>query len=427
MSNRLRADFVNGIVSSITAGNPGTLVLASGLSMSIPTGYYLPIVLNPPPYVQISGSTYLSEIIWTSGTYAAGNTSFTVLRGQEGTTSIGAQVNIPYAAGPTIQDFGIVNWEANGDFPTPTASGQFLVSTSGGVSEPSWTFGYLVPSGGTTGQLVGISGGIPVLVNSISGIAIQGFTISGTQVYGNLSNATISGSQIVSNVTNISGYYPNVNISGSQVHGPLNNSTISGSQITGLINANQVSGTLNNVISVSGTYNYGTVTSGTVNDSIVTNSTISGNFLTNNTILNTTFSGSILNNAVITSPIENVNIVNAGLNGTVTVYNNLTSINYYTVPASGNFTINATYNGGTISGSLGAGQSLSFVVLNTNGPTAYYLTGFQIDGAAQALHWMGGTAPTQGNPSATDYYSFSIIKTNNSPTYWVSVGLTKFV
>ena len=160
---------------------------------------------------------------------------------------------------------------------------------------------------------------------------------------------------------------------------------------------------------------------------MVTNSTVSGNLLIDNTIINTIFSGSILNNAVITSPIENVNIIDQGASGLITVYNNLTSINYFTVASSGNFAINATYSGSTISGSLGAGQSLSFVVLNTNGPTAYVLSGFQIDGVSQGVHWMGGTAPTQGNPSATDYYSFSIIKTNNSPTYWVSVGLTKFV
>ncbi len=427
MSNRLRGTFLNGIVSSITAGNPGTLVLSSGINLAITSGCYLPIVLNPPPYAQVSGTTTLSEIVWTSGTYSVGENTFTVLRGQEGSSTLGAQINIPYAAGPTPQDFGIINWQANGDFPTPTNSGEFLVSTSGGSAFPSWLFGYLVPSGGTNGQLVVISGGAPVLSSSISGINIVGLTISGYEVYGILSNATISGSSIVGNVTNVSGYYPYINISGYQVFGYLPNSTISGTQIVGAINATQVSGVLTNITSVSGTYNYGTLTSGTVNDSIVTNSTISGNILTNNTIINTTFSGSILNNAVITSPIENVNITNQGLNGTSTIYNNIQSIVYYNVASSGNFVINATYSGSTISGSLGAGQSISFVILNTNGPTAYVLSGFQIDGVSQALHWQGGSAPTQGNPSATDYYSFSVIKTNNSPTYWVSVGLTKFI
>ncbi len=428
MANRLRGDFINGIAVSITAGNPATLVLSSGLGLSIPSGSYLPIVLNPPPYVQVSGSNYLSEIVWTSGIYAMGATSFTVLRGQENTVSIGAQANIPYAAGPTTQDFGIINWQNNGDFPVPSVPGEFLVSTSGGASIPSWTFGYLVPSGGMNGQLVSISGGVPVPTSIISsGVSLEGLTVSGYQVYGYLPNSTISGSQIVGNVTNVSGYYPFINISGYQVYGYLPNSTISGSQVVGEVNAAQVSGTLVNITSVSGAYIYGTMVSGTVNDSVITNSTVSGNFLVNNTIINTTFSGSILNNAVITSPIENVNIVNQGLSGTITVYNNLTSINYYTVASSGNFVVNATYNGGTISGSLAAGQSLSFVLLNTNGPTAYVLSGFMIDGTPQAMHWMGGTAPTQGNPSATDYYSFSIIKTNNSPTYWVSVGLTKFI
>lgn len=427
MSNRLRGDFLNGIVSSITAGNPGTLVLSSGINLIIPSGCYLPIVLNPPPYAQVSGTTVLSEIVWTSGTYSLGTNTFTVLRAQEGTSSLGAQINIPYAAGPTPQDFGIVNWQANGDFPAPTNSGEFLVSTSGGASFPSWLFGYLVPSGGTTGQVVVISGGVPVPSSSISGINIIGLTISGSQVYGSLSNATIPASQVVGNITNISGYLSNASISGSQVYGYLSNSTISGSQVVGTISASQISGTSNNVIIASGTYNYGTLTSGIVNDSVITNSTISGNILTNNTIINTTFSGSILNNAVITSPIENSYISNMGLNGIVTVYNNINSVFYYNVASSGNFTINATYSGGTISGSLAPGQILSFVVLNTNGATGYYLTGFQVDGTSEALHWQGGTAPTQGNANATDYYSFSILKINNSPTYWITVGITKVV
>ena len=427
MSNRLRGTFLNGIVNSISAGNPGTLVLSSGLNIAIPSGSYLPIVLNPPPYAQVSGTTVLSEIVWTSGTYSLGTNTYTVLRAQEGSSSLGAQINIPYAAGPTPQDFGIINWQANGDFPTPTNSGEFLVSTSGGTAFPSWLFGYLVPSGGTAGQVVVISGGVPTLSSSISGINIIGLTISGSEIYGNLSNATISGSSIISNVTNISGYYPFINISGFQVLGYLPNTTISGSQIAGTINATQVSGALTNVTGISGVYNYGTLISGVVNDSLVTNSTISGNIFINNTISNTTFSGSILNNAVITSPMEDSYIANQGLNGTVTIYNNLNSIFYYNVTSSGNFIINSTYSGGTISGNLGIGQSISFVVLNTNGVSGYFLTGFQIDGSPQALHWQGGAAPTQGNINATDYYSFSIIKTNNSPTYWITAGITKVV
>ena len=424
---RLRGDFLSGIVTSVTAGNPATLTLSSGLNLTIPSGSYLPIVLNPPPYISVSGTSVLSEIVWTSGTYSTGTSVFTVLRAQENTTSLGAQTNIPYAAGPTPQDFGIVNWQTNGDFPTPTASGQYLVSISGGASTPSWVFGYLVPSGGVTGQLVGISGGLPVLVSSISGITIQGFIISGSQVSGYLSNATISGSQIVGNVTAISGYYSFINISGTNIYGYLPNATISGSQVTGTINAAQVSGILTKVTSVSGIESYTTLTSGIITSSTVTNSTISGNTLTGNTIINSTFSGSILNNATITSPVENVTVTNQGLNGTINFYNNIQSIVYYNVASSGNFIVNCTYSGSTISGGLAAGQSLSFVLLNTNGATGYVLSGFKIDGVNQALHWQGGTAPTQGNSNATDYYSFSIIKTNNSPTYWVTVGITKVV
>ena len=71
---------------------------------------------------------------------------------------------------------------------------------------------------------------------------------------------------------------------------------------------------------------------------------------------------------------------------------------------------------------LGVGQSISVVFLNTNGATAYYPNVFQIDGSAVTPKWSGGTAPSAGNASAIDSYSFSIIKTAATPTYTVLAG-----
>ncbi len=467
MSTRLRGDFLNGIVTNITAGNPGILTLSSGFNISIPSGYYLPIVLNPPPYAQVSGTNYISEIVWTSGTYVPGTTSYTVLRAQEGTNSIGAQANIPCAVGPTAQDFGITNWMSNNDISTPTASGEFLQSTNSGVSQPTWVFGYLVPSGGSTGQVVTVGpSGAPILTSTLSGITIlttiSGYqvtgylsnsVISGSQVYGNLNNATISGQLIIGNIAagQINGYLSNATISGSQVtgfiaasqiNGYLANTTISGSQIVGNISA--VSGYLPNA-TISGTnvYGYlpnstisgsqivGTITglqiTGTISGVNIINTTLSGNTYINGNFTSPTTSGGVFTVPTITAPLETVQLYNYGLSGTQTLYLNQGSINYFTASSSGNFIINATINGSSIASTLITGQSISFVVMNTNGTTPYVISGFQIDGGNVALHWQGGTVPTIGNASATDYYSFSIIKTNNSPTYWVTVGLTKAV
>jgi hypothetical protein len=65
--------------------------------------------------------------------------------------------------------------------------------------------------------------------------------------------------------------------------------------------------------------------------------------------------------------------------------------------------------------------------LNTNGATAYYATAFQIDSSAVTPKWVGGIAPSSGNASSIDSYSFTIIKTAATPTYTVLAGgNTKF-
>jgi hypothetical protein len=96
---------------------------------------------------------------------------------------------------------------------------------------------------------------------------------------------------------------------------------------------------------------------------------------------------------------------------------------YYTTNASANFTLNFRGDATTTLTSLMAvGDSISAVFMNTNGATAYYPTAFQIDGSAVTPKWSGGTAPSAGNASAIDAYSFTIIKTAATPTYTVLAG-----
>jgi hypothetical protein len=71
---------------------------------------------------------------------------------------------------------------------------------------------------------------------------------------------------------------------------------------------------------------------------------------------------------------------------------------------------------------LAVGDAISAVFLNTNGATAYYPDDFEIDGTVVTPKWSGGTAPTGGNASSIDAYSFTIIKTAATPTYTVLAG-----
>ena len=210
--SRLRYNFITGLCN--LTGN--TLTLASGISVTVTSGSgdYLPIAINPSPFVAATVSTN-TEIVWVTA-YTAGSTTATVLRGQEGTSALSTTIwpiGTPYAHGSTTQDYGLLNQLKNNDFPNPTASGQILVSLAAGSGVlPTWD----------------------TLNATISGY-YPGLVISGNQVYGYLANATISGSQVIGVITSISGYYPNLVVSGSQVYGYLSNATISGSQIVGPI------------------------------------------------------------------------------------------------------------------------------------------------------------------------------------------------
>jgi hypothetical protein len=67
---------------------------------------------------------------------------------------------------------------------------------------------------------------------------------------------------------------------------------------------------------------------------------------------------------------------------------------------------------------LATGDSVTISFIATN-VTAYYMTSLTIDGNAQTVKYSGGTAPSAGNASSTDIYTFTIVKTAATPTYTV--------
>ena len=143
-----------------------------------------------------------------------------------------------------------------------------------------------------------------------------------------------------------------------------------------------------------------------------------------------TLTNKTLTNPVLSYPEENLTInVGAPFNGTQTI--NIISDNtlyYFTGNATNNWTLNLRGDGSTsLASMLAVGQSLTFNMLVTNSSTAYYQTGFQIDGSAVTPKWSGGTAPAAGNASSVDVYSFTVIKTDATPTYTVlAAGPVKY-
>ena len=140
-----------------------------------------------------------------------------------------------------------------------------------------------------------------------------------------------------------------------------------------------------------------------------------------------TFAGTSSNADLKTSNILEVATVSAtAATGTINFDTTTQSVLYYTTNASGNFTVNFRGSSGTTQNTIMAtGESLSATFLVTNGATAYYNSAVQVDGSSVTPKWQGGTAPTSGNASAIDSYTYVIIKTG-SAAFTVLASVTKF-
>jgi hypothetical protein len=140
-----------------------------------------------------------------------------------------------------------------------------------------------------------------------------------------------------------------------------------------------------------------------------------------------TFAGTSSNADLKTSNIlETVTVSATAATGTVAYDVTTQSVLYYTTNASGNFTVNFRGSSGTsLNTVMTTGESLSVTFLVTNGSTAYYNSAVQVDGSSVTPKWQGGSAPTSGNASSIDSYTYVIIKTG-SATFTVLASVTKF-
>jgi hypothetical protein len=132
-------------------------------------------------------------------------------------------------------------------------------------------------------------------------------------------------------------------------------------------------------------------------------------------------------NPILTGAKETVTVAATAATGTVNVDCKTKSVYYYTSNASANWTFNFRGDGSTTMNSFLAntGDSVTVAFLVTNGSIGYYPTGFQIDTITVNPKWQGGTAPTAGNASSVDSYTFTIIKTGSN-TYSVFAAQVKF-
>jgi len=121
-------------------------------------------------------------------------------------------------------------------------------------------------------------------------------------------------------------------------------------------------------------------------------------------------------------------VTNAAIAATGTVaYDVLTqAVLNYTTDAGANWTLNVRGDGSTsLDSIMDTGESVTIAHIVKQGSTPYYNSAFQIDGSSVTPEYQGGSAPTAGNASSLDVYTYTIIKTGSS-TFTVLAAQTQF-
>jgi hypothetical protein len=140
-----------------------------------------------------------------------------------------------------------------------------------------------------------------------------------------------------------------------------------------------------------------------------------------------TFTGStsVLASKLVNA-LETVTISATAATGTINYDVTTQSVLYYTTNASANWTVNFRASGTTsLDTAMATGESVTVAFLVTQGATAYYNSAVQVDGASVTPKWQGGSAPTAGNASSIDVYTYTIIKTG-AAAFTVLAAQTRF-
>jgi hypothetical protein len=125
---------------------------------------------------------------------------------------------------------------------------------------------------------------------------------------------------------------------------------------------------------------------------------------------------------------ENITTYTSGASGLINFDVCSAATMYYIGNSTANFYLNLRSNSSTTLNSiLEVSKTLTVTFLNTNGSTAYPLTGIAIDGTGRSIKWLNGTGSyPAGNTGSIDTYSITAVKTGDN-LYTVLGSQGKFV
>lgn len=369
-----RRTYAGGAAATTISG----ALASNGTSITIAAYTGWPYHASDPFYVVVSPGTASEEKILVTRTTSTSTTLTVTTRGVDGTTAAS------HASGATIYPvFTAVDAdEANAVASTLTTKGDLLTYT------------------GSAYARTGVGSNNAVLV------------ADSAQTNGIKWSATLAGltltSPVISSISNT-----------GTLTLPTSTDTLVGRATTDTLTNKTLTSPVISTIS-----NTGTLTLPTSTDTLVGRATT--DTLTNKTLTSPTITTPSISGAVLVETEETWNVSATAATGTVNMDVLTASAWYYTSNASANWTFNFRGNSGTtLNNTLATNDSITVAFAVTQGTTAYYPTAFQIDGSAVTPKWFQGTAPSAGNASSIDLYTFTIIKTA-SATFTVLGSFSQF-
>jgi hypothetical protein len=394
-------------IATFVAVNPGG---------TLPIGYGGTSATSAPvAFDNLAPTTASGDLIYRTST---GNTRLAIGSSGQLLTASGG---VPVWISPTV--YGSVNY----------------VDVSGGGTGLSFNGGPITASGTitATGTLGTAYGGTSATTVFAAFNALAPTTASGDLIYrtssGNIRLPIGSSGQVLTASNGLPVWSSNgvgsvnyVDVSGGNTGltfngGPVTASgTITASGTLVVSAGGTGASTLTGVLKGTGTTAITAATAGTdyVSPIVATNFTAKQTFAGATSILAAAF----------TNAGETVTLSTLAATGTLNYDITSQSVLYYTGNSTANFIPNFRgSSGNTLTSILATGQSVTAVWAVTMGTTAFYSTAVQVDGFASTvtLKWQGGAAPTAGNASSVDAYTYTIIKTA-STSFTVLAAQTQF-
>jgi hypothetical protein len=119
-------------------------------------------------------------------------------------------------------------------------------------------------------------------------------------------------------------------------------------------------------------------------------------------------------------------LVNGTFTSNINIDTNTQAVQLNTATASANFTVNLRGDGSnSLDASMDTGESITVAYINKNNNVTYWNTTVQVDGVTVTPVWQGGAAPTGGNTTSNDVYTYTAIKTG-AATFTVLASQSQF-